>query len=193
MTKILHKFTLSALVVCLFPLGVFAQDVETATTTSGLQASPTWYTVERLLGVVNNGDFVVGPGRTEINLQPGDTHTAYISIANRISDNRTFKIEVVDITGSSDGSSALNLVETGRGPYSILDYISFPEDTLTLGLGERALVPITLSLPLDAEPGGYYGRTLVSTVQSDEDSATHPPPNPITPCGAAQLLLTYGG
>jgi len=137
-----------------------------------------WFRTERLSGNVTQGDFVVGPGRTEIELSPGETAIQEISITNRISDNRIFELEVEDITGSSDGSSAVSLTGEERGPYSIRDYISFPEDTFRLELGERARIPITISIPPDAEPGGYYGSVLVSTVQADGgniDNATRQP------------------
>jgi hypothetical protein len=126
-----------------------------------------WFRTERLSGNVTQGDFVVGPGRTEIELNPGETVIQEISVANRISNNRIFELEIEDITGSSDGNSAVSLTGEERGPYSIRDYLSFPEDSFRLELGERARVPVTISVPADAEPGGYYGSVLVSTVQAD--------------------------
>lgn len=199
MTTLLNKLPLYVLVAFVFPILLFAQESELATTTiPGDSVSESdnqdWFTVERLIGTIDNGDFVVGPGRSEINLQPGETQTIFVSIANRISDDRTFKLEVVDVTGSSDGSSALNLVEGERGPYSITDYISFPEDTMTLKLGDRARVPVTVSLPPNAEPGGYYGSILVSTVQVGQEATdTAMPRNPIIARVGSHVFLTVGG
>jgi hypothetical protein len=184
------------------PIVLFAQEpaVSTSTSTSTstetieLPANQDWFAVERLIGTVDNGDFVVGPGRSEINLQPGQSETVFISVANRISDDRTFRFEVVDVTGSTDGSSALSLVEGERGPYSIIDYISFPEETITLKLGDRARVPVTVSLPPDAEPGGYYGSILVSTVQIGREATdTALPRNPIIARVGSHVFLTVGG
>ena len=97
---------------------------------------------------------MVGPGRAEIVVSPGETIIQEITVTNRISENRTFKLHVDDITGSADGSSAVSLTDGARGPYSIRDYISFPENSFTLGLGERARIPVTITIPADAEPGG---------------------------------------
>ena len=58
------------------------------------------------------------------------------------------------------------LTDGARGPYSIRDYISFPENTFTLGLGERARIPVKITIPADAEPGGLYGSVLISTERS---------------------------
>ena len=50
-----------------------------------------WFTTDRLSGNLNQGDFVVGPGRTEISLAPGETVIQYISISNRISNDQNLR------------------------------------------------------------------------------------------------------
>ena len=94
----------SSVVICsLLPILTLAQveatsspAVEPGTTAT---AADRWFTVERLIGEVDSGDFVVGPGRSELlNLEPGDTRTVFITLANRISDNRTFELTVADVT-----------------------------------------------------------------------------------------------
>lgn len=129
-----------------------------------------WFKIEQLSGEVNQGDFVVGPGRAELELKPGQTVVYEMSVANRISDGRTFKLEVEDISGSDDASQAVMFLGDQRGPYTIQDYISFPETSFNLDLGERARIPVTITIPKDAEPGGYYGGVLVSTIKDDGTS-----------------------
>lgn len=149
--------------------GVFVQSVfaqETATTTAPAETDSSWFELERIEGDIDVGDFVVGPGRAELVVSPGETIVQEITVTNRISENRTFKLDVDDITGSADGSSAVALTDGARGPYSLRDYISFPENTFTLGLGERARIPVTIKIPADAEPGGLYGSVLISTERS---------------------------
>lgn len=138
-----------------------------------------WYKSEQIFGNIQVGDFVVGPGRTEIEVNPGDTVVQEITVTNRISDNRTFKLEVEDIYGSSDPSKAVNLAGDEDGPYSVRDYISFPTDTFSLALGERARIPVTITVPPDAEPGGYYGSVLVSTIRTSVAVADNAPRSPI--------------
>ena len=152
-----------------------------------------WYTSERISGNIQTGDFVVGPGRAEISLKPGESKVVYLSLTNRISANRTFELEVADISGSVDGSSALEVIENGRGPYSILDYVSLPANSLVLDLGERARIPVTLQVPQDAEPGGYYGSILVSTVQPGSAPEDPVPRNPIIARVGSHIFLTVEG
>jgi len=132
-----------------------------------------WFRVEKLTGDnLAVGDFVVGPGRAEIEVKPGQSTVVEISVANRISDNRTFEITVEDIAGSADGDQSVNLLGGQTGPYTIKNYISFPENTFTLDLGERARIPVTVTIPPNAEPGGFYGTVLISTVTTDEEEET---------------------
>jgi hypothetical protein len=150
-----------------------------ATSTEAVQITPAisepWFKIEELFGEVNQGDFVVGPGRAELEVKPGQTVVYEMSVANRISDDRTFRLEVEDVAGSNDASQAVVFLGEQRGPYTIRDYISFPENTFNLDLGERARIPVTISIPADAEPGGYYGGVLVSTIRdtgADADGIT---------------------
>jgi hypothetical protein len=130
-----------------------------------------WFWVEKLSGGnLAVGDFVVGPGRAEIEVKPGESVTYEISVANRISDDRTFELSVEDVVGSEDASRSVVLLGEATGPYTVKDYISFPKNTFTLDLGERARIPVTITMPQNAAPGGYYGSVLVSTVRIDEET-----------------------
>lgn len=172
---------------------VLAQEEATSTEESLGETSNRWFTTEQLSREVV-GDFVVGPGRSEIQLEPGQSFVQEITVTNRLSDNRRFRLEVEDITGSTDGSSAVALTGEQEGPYSIRDYISFPEDTFVLDLGERARIPVTISLPPDAEPGGLYGSVLVSTVsEADPDAEAAAPRTPIIARVGSLFFVTIEG
>ncbi len=174
---------------------------ETVVTTEATSSTPVstsrapWYTVEKLSGDMQTfGDFVVGPGRAEIEVRPGQTVVYEISVANRISDGRVFELTVEDVAGSDDPSRSVVLLGEERGPYTIKDYISFPEDTFTLGLGERAKIPVTITIPPDAEPGGFYGSVLVSTLRTDTDEASmEAPRSPIIARIGTLFFVTVPG
>lgn len=165
----------------IFPKLVFAEElastiasttVNNATSTVGNTTDASWFTVEKLVGENQLvGDFVVGPGRAEFEVTPGQSVTFPITVSNRISDNRTFELTVEDIEGSQDASQAVILLGDKTGPYTLKDYISFPSKTFKLNLGERARIPVTVTIPKDAEPGGYYGSVLISTVRTDQDAS----------------------
>ncbi len=178
----------TALTLLVFTIGVFAVSAQentqvledesilsveteaTSTIAEDVVSTAPWYKLEKLSGTVDQGDFVVGPGRAEIEVKPGQTVVYEISVSNRISDGRRFELVVEDIAGSDDASRAMVFLGEERGPHTIKDYISFPENSFTLNLGERARVPVTISIPADAEPGGYYGGVLVSTVKDEGDN-----------------------
>lgn len=123
------------------------------------------------IGVQNpNGkDFVVGPGKVELTINPGETKTAEIRVSNRLGENRAFRIEVEDFTGSRNPEETVVLLGNERGPYTLKDYVFVPETTFSIDDGHRAIIPVTISIPTDAEPGSRFGSVLVSTV-SDETS-----------------------
>ncbi len=170
------------LLASFLPLSATAEENENslASTSEAVLASTTpetvtpepekpWYFVEQLSGDnLALGDFVVGPGKIEIEVKPGETVVTEISLANRISDNRTFELSVEDIEGSTDASQSVRLLGEAKGPYTLKDYISFPKNTITLKLGERARIPVTITVPENASPGGLYGSVLISTVQVND-------------------------
>ena len=166
---------------------------ETVLSTTNATEKELWYKSEQIFGKIDVGDFVVGPGRTEIEIRPGETVVQEITVTNRISDNRTFKLEVEDVYGSDDPTKTVALSGDERGPYSVQDYISFPKDTVTLALGERARIPITITIPPNAEPGGYYGSILVSTVRTPGSGADTAPRSPIIARVGSLFFLTVPG
>lgn len=153
-----------------------------------------WFSVEKLTGDnLAVGDFVVGPGRIELEIKPGETVTTEISVANRISDDRVFEITVEDISGSADAGRAVVLLGNERGPHTIKDYVSFKNKTFTLDLGERARIPVTVTIPPDAEPGGFYGSVLISTVQVDTAENTNTTRSPIVARVGTLFFVTVPG
>ena len=107
------------------------------------------------------GDFSIGPGKTELWMDPGDKVTKEISIINRIGRIMNFIIEIEDFRGSNDPERTVVLLGDERGPYSLKDYLHPEIMEFTLKHGERMILPIEISIPEDAEPGGLYGSVLV--------------------------------
>jgi hypothetical protein len=165
-----YALAILSMAMCV-PTPMFAQGTTTPSATEVPSSTP-WFQVEKLSGQnLAVGDFVVGPGRAELEVEPGETVTYEISVANRISDDRTFEITVEDMAGSEDASQSVVLLGEATGPYTVKDYISFPQNTFTLDLGERARIPVTITMPPNAAPGGYYGSILISTVRVDEEAS----------------------
>lgn len=139
-----------------------------ATTPSIVLSEVDSYVIESISGNgVAIGDFVIGPGRMEVVVKPGETVTKMITVTNRIADGKKFSLSVEDMSGSADATEAVVLLGDQSGPYTLKDNISFPHQEFGLNLNERAQVLVNITMPPNAEPGGYYGAVLVSTVQSN--------------------------
>ncbi len=109
------------------------------------------------------GDFVVGPTKIDVVLEPGTKRVIELLVTNRMGSKRLFSLGVEDMRGSDDVSQPVVLLGDDRGPYSLKDYLKFPTQTFELGHGERARIPVTISIPANAQPGGLYGSVLVTT------------------------------
>jgi len=122
------------------------------------------YKIEDLVDVRVEGDFTVGPGKTEVFLNPGEQITRELFITNRTGKAVDFRITLEDFKGSPTGETPLILLGDERGPYSLMDYLKPEIMEFTLGHGQRITIPVEISIPLDAEPGGRYGAALISAL-----------------------------
>ncbi len=107
-------------------------------------------------------DFIVEPGKTEIFVNPGESVTKSITITNRIGKTVKFKLTTEDMVGTNDSQSPIKLLGDEKGPYSLKNFIQPEISEFSLDLGERITIPVKVSIPLDAEPRGYYGALIVS-------------------------------
>ncbi len=121
-------------------------------------------------------DFVVGPGKIEIDIEPGQSQVINLTVSNRLGTDRVFSIGEEDFVGSDDPAQTVVLLGDDRGPYSLKDYIQAATTTILIPHGKRIRVPVQISIPADAQPGGLYGSLVVGTVSkstsnSDSDGA----------------------
>ena len=123
------------------------------------------YVIESIsVGDPAPGDFVVGPGKVELEIKPGTSKTVMMMVTNRIGKQHDFFLSTEDATAGRDPGVTVELLGGERGPYTLRDYITLPTSKITLENGQRARFPVTISVPADAEPGGRYGSVLVRTV-----------------------------
>lgn len=203
-THLAHYSFVSVIVAGIFFCAPFVNAQESAASSSTATSSaatstvasaekPRWFTSDFISGDIQVGDFVIGPGKVEMTIKPGQSVTKMISVTNRISDNRTFQLTVEDMSGSANPSEAVVLLGDQSGPYSLRDYFSFPESQFSLKLGERAQIPVTITMPPNAEPGGYYGAVLVSTVQNKDATEDVPVATPVIARVGTLFFITVPG
>ncbi len=113
------------------------------------------------------GDFVVGPGKVDLTLKPGESKTVEMTVTNRTGERRRFNMTTEDAEGSLDINTSIVLLGDDRGPYSMKDFVSVPHTSFILNHNQRARIPVTITLPTNADPGGLYGSVLVNTVAVD--------------------------
>lgn len=110
-----------------------------------------------------SNDFVLEPAKLEISLEPGSSTTKVLNILNRTDKKLDFKIEIEDFSGSQDPNQTVILQGDEKGPYSLRNYLMPEINTFSLEPGQKIILPIAISIPLDAEPGGLYGSVLISS------------------------------
>ncbi len=113
------------------------------------------------------GDFVVGPGKVDLTIEPGKSKVVEMTVTNRTGEPRRFNVTIEDAKGSMDTGTSIVLLGSDRGPYSMKDYVKVPHKSFELEHNQRARIPVTITLPPDAEPGGLYGSVLIDTVAVD--------------------------
>ena len=120
------------------------------------------------LDIEFQNDFVVEPGKTEIFLNKGESVVKNIIVTNRIRRQVSFRLSTEDLVGTTDPSQPVILMGDTDGPYSLRDFIEPEIYEFILEPGERIIIPVKVSIPIDAEPRGYYGALIVSS-ESDLD------------------------
>lgn len=128
------------------------------------------YIIEQL-NFQNEGDIVVGPGKTEVWLSPGDSFSKEILISNRSGMDKIFKIDVEDFQASQNADQTLQFLGNESSPYSLKNYVKPETSEIILHHGERLRLPVAISIPKDAEPGGLYGAVMVSAFNVEKESA----------------------
>ncbi len=187
------RIALSLLSLCfiaaasLAPFGIaFAQTAtssatateDTATSTPPATPTPTTaraapirdtYRKEPLPNKAVFSDIVVGPGRFDLELAPGESRTVELTVSNRMGDRRLIRLTTEDAGVPGDGEASIQLLGDEIGPYTLKDYISVPHERFWLDHGHRARIPVTVSIPEDAEPGGFYGSMITQIVSNPDD------------------------
>lgn len=125
--------------------------------------------IESLFSTPVAGDFVIGPGKEELELDPGGSSMRGMTITNRFGKDMNFKVEIEDFTGSKDMVNNVVLMGAAKGPYSLKDYIKPEVSTFLLKHGDRITLPIEIKIPVDATPGGLYGAVIITTVPAKTD------------------------
>lgn len=122
-----------------------------------------------LLFVVPAHALTIAPTIYEVSAKPGDSANRIITITNSSTSPTKLHLEVLDASAGSE--------ETGFAKYTkatsestLANWITSSESEISLNTGESKRIPIFVSVPQNAEPGGHFA--LVSFVTTAEAGAS---------------------
>lgn len=127
------------------------------------------YEVETLK-VQPRNDFILEPSKVEVFLAPGESITRNIYVTSRIDKRTSFKIETEDFVGSSDAKNPATLLGDKKSPYSFKDALLPKVTQFTLDVGQKITIPVKISIPQNAQPGGFYSSLIISNEPDKADS-----------------------
>ena len=109
----------------------------------------------------------IAPPVITLSVDPGQTVTAKISVRN-ISGGKLYVTGQLNdfVAAGEDGTPKILMDDdqkTEKNPYSIIDWIS-PMPKLTLSSKQIESIPVTITVPKNASPGGHYGVVRFSGV-----------------------------
>ena len=124
-------------------------------------------------GVPIVGDIVLSPAKVELNLEPGAKSIRYLDITNRMGSDAVFSFSVEDFAPSGDSHEGVVLGKTVDGLDSSLKrYMSVNVKPFLLSHGQRARVPIEISVPKKVASQGLYAVVLVSSSPLKNESGS---------------------
>jgi hypothetical protein len=173
--------------------------IATTTSTSAAESAipenafPASFKAEQLPDGAVIGDFVVGPGKVELQIAPGQSKTVNISVSNRTGSAKVFNLEMEDAAGSKDPNTPIVLLGEQVGPYSMKDFIRVDDDSFIIEHNQRIQIPVTVTIPSNAEPGGLYGSLLVTTTSVDPVNETGAPRSAIVSRIGTLFFITVPG
>ena len=130
-------------------------------------ASASAYVIENL-NIQPQGNIVVGPGRTELFLSPGDQHSQEIIVTNASGVKKIINISVEDMQGTNSPDTPFNFLGEQTGPFSVKDYVKPEIDQIILDPGQRLRAMAVISIPTNAEPGDMDGAIMVAASNVDQ-------------------------
>jgi hypothetical protein len=99
----------------------------------------------------------ISPPVIELKANPGQTIQTKVNLRDVSTTSLVVKSQINDFVASGeDGNPKILLDDTEVNPYSIKDWIS-PLSDLTLESKKTKDLVVTISVPSNASPGGYYG------------------------------------
>ena len=106
----------------------------------------------------------------EVELQPGDGIGDHVAITNTTGEDKTFKLYARDAFNTSlGGGFALQLQE--EAPTDAGGWVALPVADVAIPAHQMAIVPISIGVPRDAEPGDHSAGIIAELVKPPAESS----------------------
>lgn len=115
--------------------------------------------------------FVVRPTKIETTIKSGESQIITIEIINNLGRTAEFTVSAED-AGPGDSLSPLNLLGSSTGPYSLKNYLTWPQNSFRLDDGEKYSLLLQISIPEDKPPGSLHGAVIISSEPVGEGLAS---------------------
>lgn len=112
-------------------------------------------------GVIDDDKFLVQPGSFFEAGDPGETIVRKITILNKTGEDMIFQISVRDLGVDPEKGTPRFHQPHDVGPYPAKDWIKAEESEIALRHGEMATIPITVTIPEQADVGDHQATIMV--------------------------------
>lgn len=131
----------------------------------------------------------VSPIRSDIQILPGTSKTVQITVSNLTGSSIIVHPSVNDfVSGDERGTPALILDENKFAPSHSLKRFISPLANVTIPVGQAKTLDVVVSVPANAQAGGYFGAVRFAPADSDTGGQVN-----LSPSVASLILLTVPG
>ena len=139
--------------------------------------------------VTNTNTLKVSPVRTEVTIEAGKSTTVRTQITNIT--NSPVVVQAIEndfISGDEKGTPSLILDENSYAPTHSLKRFMVPLKNVTVNPGETRDVDVTITVPKNAQAGGYFGAVRYAPATTTGSQQVN-----LSPSVASLILLTVPG
>lgn len=103
-------------------------------------------------------NIVVGPARQELRVDPGETVQTEVRFYNQTEAVLSGIVSVADFTviGTEGSPRIIDNPSLGSPKYSGASWVTIPYDQISIASTNKVTVPVTITIPETAKPGGRY-------------------------------------
>lgn len=120
------------------------------------------------------GQFVISPTKVELEMDPGESASRDIMVANRTGSTITIEFSLEDFEGSTDPSQATVFLGDEDSTWGARKWLDPELTSIVLKQGETVTFNTKVTVPRNAEPGGHYAALFAFSTYETEDEQGSP-------------------